>query len=84
MSKKDKLIKRLKSRPKDFTWEELAVLLRSIGYEEVKKGKTAGSRRRFIHKNGVILNLHKPHPKNILKSYAMRQIVEVLTREGQI
>jgi|LGVE01.1.fsa_nt_gb hypothetical protein len=49
MSRKDKLLLRLQQRPKDFTWDELSVLLKSLGYKQAKSGKTGGSRRRFIH-----------------------------------
>jgi len=40
MSRKDKLIERLKGRPRDFTWEELTRLLDGLGYAETKSGKT--------------------------------------------
>lgn len=42
MSKKDKLIERLKSKPKDFTYDELKVLLNYLGFYENSKGKTSG------------------------------------------
>ena len=48
MTKKEKLIQRLKSKPKDFSWNETASLLTGLGFTEVKKGKTGGSRRRFV------------------------------------
>lgn len=32
MTRKDKLVARLKSRPRDFTWDELVRLLASLGY----------------------------------------------------
>jgi len=44
MSKKEKLMARLLSKPKDFTFEELIVLLGCLGYTEVNIGKTSGSR----------------------------------------
>ena len=40
MSRKNKLIARLLSRPKDFSWSELAALLKQLGYREEKTGKT--------------------------------------------
>ena len=36
MSSKDKLIKKLKSKPKDFTWDELTRLLGALNFEETK------------------------------------------------
>ena len=38
MSKKDKLIKRLLEKPKDFTFDELVSLLIYFGYELKKDG----------------------------------------------
>ena len=45
MAKIDKLIERLLLRPADFTWDELVNVLGYLGYKELKKGKTGGSRR---------------------------------------
>jgi predicted RNA binding protein YcfA (HicA-like mRNA interferase family) len=81
MTKKEKLLKRLLSQPSDFTWQELTTLLKSLGFEEVKTGKTGGSRRRFSNAENVIINLHKPHPSNILKKYQIKQIIEILSDE---
>ncbi len=78
MSKIEKLIERLKSEPKDFTWDELTKVLAHFGYSEMKKGKTGGSRRKFIDINNNIISLHKPHPGNILKGYVIKQIIEHL------
>jgi predicted RNA binding protein YcfA (HicA-like mRNA interferase family) len=84
MSKKEKLLSRLRQRPKDFTWDELATLLSKLGYEPRKKGKTAGSRRQFIHPTAAPIILHKPHPQNTLKRYAIDDIIEKLKNEGVI
>lgn len=79
MSKDDKLIKRLLSKPKDFTYNELRKLLTHLGYEESQSGKTSGSRVAFIHKDSkYIIRLHKPHPNNELKQYQIEQIIDEL------
>lgn len=84
MSRQQKLLKRFRSGPKDFSWNELQSLLAGFGYEESNAGKTSGSRCRFIHEwRGPIL-LHKPHPDGTLKAYQVRQIVEQLEAEGLI
>jgi hypothetical protein len=44
MSKKDKLIKRLKSKPRDFTFDEAEALLLTLGFRKSNKGKTSGSK----------------------------------------
>ena len=84
MSRRDKLLNRLQKRPKDFTWDELTSLLKSLGYRESKTGKTGGSRRRFVHNSAPTIALHKPHPQNILKRYAIDQILDILQQEDML
>ena len=80
MTKKDKLLERFLSIPKDFTFDELKTLLRSLGYEEYNKGKTSGSRVAFVHLiyNENIL-IHKPHPGKILNRIYLKKIIHDLT-----
>jgi hypothetical protein len=82
MSRREKLRGRFKSMPKDFSWEELEVLLDGFGYVQEKGGKTGGSRVRFAHDDLPPIILHKPHPSTILKGYQMKQILEFLNEEG--
>jgi predicted RNA binding protein YcfA (HicA-like mRNA interferase family) len=78
MSKKDKLLKKFLKIPpkKDLTFEELESLLFSCGYIKLE-GK--GSAVKFYNKDkDSLINLHKPHPSNILKVYLIKQIQEKL------
>ena len=85
MSKKEKLLKFLISNPKDFSYDDLVRLLNHFGYEEFGKGKTSGSRRAFVNQeNKHVIRLHKPHPKNILKEYQVKAIIQELERQGHI
>jgi predicted RNA binding protein YcfA (HicA-like mRNA interferase family) len=84
MSRQEKLTSRLLSIPNDFTWDELIKVLATFGYKEVKGGKTGGSRRRFIDDNKNVITLHKPHPANIVKNYAIREVIEHLKSKGHI
>ena len=84
MSKTEKLLQRLLSIPRDFTWEELVKLLAYFGYEEIKNGKTGGSRRKFADAQKRVISLHKPHPGNIVKEYAIHQVIEHLKENGYI
>lgn len=84
MSRREKLVARLKSRPRDFTWDELIRLLRGLGYREAATGKTGGSRRRFVHATAPTIALHKPHPGNIVKMYVIDELLRVLTEEGLV
>lgn len=82
MSSKDKLIARFLTIPSDFTFDELERLLAIFGYEKSNKGKTSGSRVIFKDKDGHPIMLHKPHPGNIVKQYAVRQVLEELQSKG--
>lgn len=74
MSKKDKLLSRFLKVPpnKDLTFDELQALLFAFGYEKIEG---AGSAVKFYNKEkDSLINLHKPHPSNILKIYLVKQI----------
>ena len=80
IGKKEKLLEKLKSNPKDFTFDEMKTLLEALGFEMSNQGKTSGSRVKFMRGN-IPLILHKPHPKKELLEYQIKQIVEVLEKE---
>ena len=85
MTAKDKLTDRFKRLPKDFTFEELVRLLVSFGFEQSNKGKTLGSRVCFINRESkFIIDLHKPHPKNVIKDGALKDVYEKLITAGFI
>ena len=83
MGKKEKLIKRLKSIPKDFTFAEMQTALVSLGFKLSVKGKTSGSRVRFI-KGDIPIIMHKPHPRKELLEYQIKQVLEILEKESMI
>lgn len=79
MSRKEKLIKRLLSKPKDYSYDELRTLLNLLRYEEVKKGKTSGSRVAFVNiDNKHVIRMHKPHGKKTLKRYQIDLVIDSL------
>ena len=82
MSKKEKLITRLKSKPKDFTWKEAVSLMAKCDFELLKGD---GSRRKFFCKErNLLINLHEPHPSKVLKSYVINDLIEILKCAGEI
>lgn len=83
MGKIEKLIERLKSNPKDFTFEELETLLLALGFQLSNKGRTSGSRVKFF-KGSIFIILHKPHKRKELLTYQIKQIVEILSEEELI
>lgn len=78
MGKIEKLIEKLKQKPKDFTWDEMIKVLKHVGFEQISQGKTSGSRRKFVNEKNQIISLHEPHPKNVLKSYQLAIIIDYL------
>ena len=81
MGKKEKLIARLKTRPKNFEFTEAKTLLSKCGYTQTKVGKTGGSKVKFI-KGDKIFRMHKPHPRKELLAYQVDELIDELTQEG--
>jgi hypothetical protein len=78
MSIFEKSLKRLLSKPKDFTYHELTSILAGFGYTEQQ-----GTGSRVVFKNERLnhkIKLHKPHPGNILKRYQIDLIIEELQK----
>lgn len=74
VSKFQKILARLKTKPRDFTWKELQTIMSHFGYTEIKGG---GSRRKFYdEKTKAIVSLHEPHPSPVIKRYALEIIIE--------
>ncbi|HBH84957.1 MAG: hexulose-6-phosphate isomerase [Bacteroidetes bacterium GWE2_41_25] len=85
MSTQEKLIERFLRQPKDFTYRELTRLLNGFGYIAENKGKTSGSRVIFYNREKRhSIMLHKPHPGNIMKAYAMKNVLQELETLGFI
>lgn len=84
MGQKEKLIKHLRSKPKDFTFDEAETLLNYLSYSQSNKGKTSGSRVMFVSDEHGSILLHKPHPQKELKAYQIKQLIDVLEQEGLI
>jgi len=80
MSKKEKLILRIKSKPRNFTFAEMESLLISLGFKKSNKGKTSGSRVSFVY-GSIFIEIHKPHPRNELKQYQINQVLKRLESE---
>jgi len=84
VGQKEKLINRLKSKPKDFTFEEAETLLGYLDYRRSDKGRTSGSRVSFISDSHPPIMMHKPHPRKELLAYQVKQLIDALKEEGLI
>lgn len=81
MGQKEKLIQRLKSKPRDFTFSEAETLLGYLSYRRSDKGRTSGSRIAFVSDKHAPILLHKPHPRKELLEYQIKQLIDVLEQE---
>ena len=85
MTQKDKLIGRIRQLPNDFKFSELETLLSLLGFVTDNKGKTSGSRIRFYHPEKKLQYLaHRPHPTNVIKPKALKDILDYLTANNLI
>ena len=84
MVTKEKLVERFKGLPTDFTFQEVERLLKQFEYERWDKGKTSGARVIFSNAGHRPIMLHKPHPENTMKVYAMKQLLNDLVEAGYI
>ena len=84
MGTKEKLRKRFLKMPSDFTFDEMQHLLEGYGYKKSDKGRTSGLRIVIKNDDKRPIMLHKPHPNNIVKGYAMQQVYEDLKEAGFI
>lgn len=81
----DKLKKKFLDPNLTVTFSEAERLLKHLGYEKDNKGIASGSRVGFCRKsdkNSILL--HKPHPKNELKTYQKREIIKKLREDGEL
>ena len=83
MTKIDKLIARLLTLPRDFTFDEVCKVLSYLGFTMSNKGKTSGSRVEFVKDTDTIL-IHNPHPSGQMKHYMVKQLVETLQEKNYL
>ena len=82
MSKKEKLLQKLRHANSTFAWTDLRTLLSQLGFEQYER---AGSRVVFMHKDTKhSLHLHKPHPENHIKGGALKAVKHYLTDRGDL
>ena len=81
MSKIEKIVLKFKSKPSDFTFDELIKLLRYYGYSLSNKGKTSGSRVIFTNPTHQDICIHRPHKRNYLLQYQINIIEKILNAE---
>ena len=73
MTKKDKLLERFLSLPKDFTIDELTTVMNYFGFVVSNQGATSGSRMAYKNEeNGDIIRIHRPHPGKNIRPFALK------------
>lgn len=85
MSKFEKAKERIRLKPKDYTYTEAKALLSQMGFAECNKGKTSGSRVKFYREEDKkVILLHKPHPDDIMKIGAVKDLLDYLHNLGEL
>ena len=85
MGTREKALDRIALIPRDYTFTEAKSLMMKLGFEIINKGKTSGSRVRFYRTSDkASIDLHKPHPNDEMKPYAVRQLKEYLIEIGEL
>lgn len=84
MGQKEKLLRKLLTKPKDFTFSEAETLLGYFDYRRSDKGRTSGSRVIFVSEAHAPILLHKPHPRKELLQYQIKELLAVLKQEGLV
>ena len=85
MSRKEKLIAKLKANPRSFTFDDAETLLNMLSYKRYNKEMTSGSRVVFISDQFTTkILLHRPHQRKELLEYQIKQLIEQLEQEGLI
>lgn len=85
MGQKEKLIAKLKSNPRTFTFADAESLLGYLSFYRSNKGRTSGARIMFSsEKYHTKILLHKPHPRKELLEYQVKLLIEQLKQEGLI
>lgn len=88
MSKHDKTLERMRRRPppSDVSWDSLTALLGSLGYDQLKSGRSGrsgGSRRKFYNKEkDALICCHEPHPQPNVDKGCIVDVVDHLTTHG--
>lgn len=77
MSKSEKLLARFLESPtrSDLTFQDLKIVMNKFGFIMQER---AGSRVAFVKEGEQPIMLHKPHPRNELKQYIVKQLQERL------
>ena len=85
MSRLEKVKARLRTVPRDFTYSETRYLLGQLGFIELTKGKTSGSRVKFYRPaDGEYILLHRPHPGDVMSIGNIRDLKEYLERIDEL
>ena len=81
MSRREKLLAKLRASPANFRWSELETLM---SQHDFTASCTGGSHYVFEHKSGFTFSASKTHPSGILKHYQVKEALEALARVGAI
>lgn len=81
MSQLEKLLEQFINTPFP-KWSEVINLMKKLGYNKLEGD---GSRVKFVNtEKKSIIELHRPHPQNTIKTYTKKDIIKELKDKGFI
>lgn len=81
----EKQIEKLSDLSRSISFREVESILLSLGFQELSKVKTSGSRVRFFRpEDNAVIDLHVPHPGNEIKRYMRDLIIMKLKEYGDL
>ncbi len=84
MTKADKRLDRLRSRPSDFHWDELVTLMGDYNFSWSPKAGGSSHGHFYNSQTKRKLGISKPHNPAILKMYQIKDILKMLEEDGFI
>lgn len=73
MPRGDRLIEEFRNARDTYPWRKFASLLRILGYEKLKPGKTSGSRRKFFNPETKLkIYVDEPHGGQMTRGMVKR------------
>ena len=82
MARTDKLKNEFLQATNTFSWNRFATLVARLGYEEMKRGKSSGSKRKLINRTtGHKIRADEPHD-GVMRRGMIKRLKENLEENG--
>ena len=84
MTKADKRLERLNSRPSNLQWDELVTVLGDFNFSWIPKAGGSSHGHFYNSETKRKLSISKPHNPTIVKNYQIKAVLQMLEDDGFI